>query len=268
MSQSDSTGKKLPQGIVTEEDPVLDAPENVEFSGVQKKSPEDLADVDSTADKRNNLRSGQRNLQSRSCGADKSVRMYKFCINGDCDAGANGEHKLRLDGQNLSGDFVNFREGQCHNLNYRSVHVNAYKSMTVGTEEHDDWSENDSYFTQLPASKWYDPTCAKYEIVLSKEFDGAKEVSMCYSFGASGINGSLTLDASVERCERWTEPAESFVWFLEVSPSCFDSPAGWYDRDGPDFNCAWYAREGRCAKYGNSYTNFGKTAKQACCSCK
>eukprot|EP00808_Paulinella_micropora_P006370 g63008.t1 len=49
---------------------------------------------------------------------------------------------------------------------------------------------------------------------------------------------------------------------------CVDSPAGWYDSDGPTYNCAWYAAGStRCTQYGGSYANFGKTAKQACCAC-
>merc|ERR1719461_1732406 len=44
--------------------------------------------------------------------------------------------------------------------------------------------------------------------------------------------------------------------------------AGWYDSDGPIFNCAWYgANTDRCDWYGNYYANFGYTANQACLSC-
>jgi len=49
--------------------------------------------------------------------------------------------------------------------------------------------------------------------------------------------------------------------------SCSDSPRGWYDSDGPEYNCGWYARGNNCQDYGDGYSNFGKTAKQACCSC-
>lgn len=49
--------------------------------------------------------------------------------------------------------------------------------------------------------------------------------------------------------------------------TCSDSPSGWYDSDGPVYNCAWYSRENRCQRYGDDYANKGKTAKQACCSC-
>ena len=41
----------------------------------------------------------------------------------------------------------------------------------------------------------------------------------------------------------------------------------WYDEDGPSYDCDWYAQGTRCAAYGNSYANFGKTANTACCAC-
>jgi hypothetical protein len=51
--------------------------------------------------------------------------------------------------------------------------------------------------------------------------------------------------------------------------TCVDSPAGWYDSDGPTFTCQWYKENNYCDSFGstNEYTNFGKNAKQACCVC-
>jgi hypothetical protein len=43
---------------------------------------------------------------------------------------------------------------------------------------------------------------------------------------------------------------------------------GWYDSDGPIFNCEWYSKFERCEKYGSMYSNGGYTANEACCSCK
>ena len=50
-------------------------------------------------------------------------------------------------------------------------------------------------------------------------------------------------------------------------PSCIDDPIGWYDIDGEDYNCNWYAFGTNCEKYGNGYENFGTTANEACCAC-
>ena len=50
-------------------------------------------------------------------------------------------------------------------------------------------------------------------------------------------------------------------------PLCTDSPLDWHDIDGPTYTCSWYAHDFNCESYGNSYTNLGKTANQACCVC-
>lgn len=52
-----------------------------------------------------------------------------------------------------------------------------------------------------------------------------------------------------------------------ATPACVDSPEGWYDSDGSTYNCQWYSNGDNCARYGNYYANFGKTANQACCVC-
>jgi hypothetical protein len=50
--------------------------------------------------------------------------------------------------------------------------------------------------------------------------------------------------------------------------TCQDSPLGWYDSDGPDYNCGWYSLGDNCAKHGDSYSGQGgKTANEACCAC-
>ena len=41
----------------------------------------------------------------------------------------------------------------------------------------------------------------------------------------------------------------------------------WHDSDGADYNCQWYALGNNCAESGDSYANFGMTAKEACCAC-
>ena len=58
-----------------------------------------------------------------------------------------------------------------------------------------------------------------------------------------------------------TEPTSS------PSGVCTDDPVGWYDIDGPIFDCAWYKEGNNCSLFGNNYENFGKTANQVCCVC-
>lgn len=53
-----------------------------------------------------------------------------------------------------------------------------------------------------------------------------------------------------------------------IDPSCVDSPIGWFDSDGPTYDCAWYAVDTRCEDVGDFYPGVdGKTANQACCVC-
>ena len=46
---------------------------------------------------------------------------------------------------------------------------------------------------------------------------------------------------------------------------CTDK-GGWFDSDGIEFNCLWYAEGTNCA-YGNLSAHAGLTAKTACCAC-
>ena len=40
-----------------------------------------------------------------------------------------------------------------------------------------------------------------------------------------------------------------------------------YLQDGSKYNCAYYAQDDKCAKYGSSYANEGVPANVACCDC-
>jgi rRNA maturation protein Nop10 len=42
---------------------------------------------------------------------------------------------------------------------------------------------------------------------------------------------------------------------------------GWYDADGPEYDCTWYALDDNCQLYGSELENFGYTANEACCVC-
>eukprot|EP00986_Skeletonema_menzelii_P012030 scaffold6413_cov126-Skeletonema_menzelii.AAC.2 len=160
----------------------------------------------------------QRGLAAKTCSKEKKVSIYKFCIEGDCDSGAEGEHRLKLDGQWLWNGFRDFREGQCHSINHSAKTVAAWKSLAVGTEEHDDWSENDSYFATMTASSWYSETCETYELILAKEHTSAKKESMCWEMSAAGGAKGVDLGLTATRCTEWTTPSESFLWYLKVEP--------------------------------------------------
>ena len=155
---------------------------------------------------------------NRACSQDKKVTLFRFCIDGSCDAGANREHRLRLDGQWLWNGYKNFREGQCHNMRY-TRNVAKWKSLTVGTEEHDTTSENDSWFANMPARNWYSPSCGTYEIILAKQFKASKQWTSCVDTSLSGsFKGAIEGQISSSTCAEWTQPAESFIWHLKVEP--------------------------------------------------
>lgn len=63
-------------------------------------------------------------------------------------------------------------------------------------------------------------------------------------------------------------PATSVAPATTEGQVCADSP-GWHDSGDPDFDCKWYSEmaEGRCAKYGTRFDNFGMSANAACCAC-
>lgn len=164
----------------------------------------------------------------------KRIKIFRFCINGDDDSGANGEHQIRFNGlkyyplkaddcrQNDEG-FCEWREGQCHNLpNANWETVDTAHSITVGTEEHDDWSENDSYSAALSAAEWYSPTCEPYEVRFSVSFKPNREKTVCWEASktvtAERSNVQGELNAGVQSCSSWTQPAETYVWYMEVKP--------------------------------------------------
>lgn len=169
------------------------------------------------------------------CSDAKKIRIVKFCINGEDDAGPNGEHMIRLNGdpyyptqesdcyQDPIG-FCEWRESQCHNLeNARFVTIDAYRSIDVGTEEHDSFSENESFFVTLLSHEWYNPTCNPYEVMFTRDFESEMSRSVCWNIGGNvggsigGIEGEL--NAGIEDCSEWIEPSESYVWLMIVEPN-------------------------------------------------
>lgn len=57
--------------------------------------------------------------------------------------------------------------------------------------------------------------------------------------------------------------------WVNVPTNVCHSVQGWYDSDGPYYDCAWYTENtNRCFWYGWGYRNFGHTANTACCACR
>ncbi len=53
-----------------------------------------------------------------------------------------------------------------------------------------------------------------------------------------------------------------------MGEDCSDSPPGWYDSDGPAYDCEWYSKSNNCQVHGDNYPDeYGITANIACCAC-
>ena len=57
----------------------------------------------------------------------------------------------------------------------------------------------------------------------------------------------------------------AFTSVISTSGVCYYG-ADWYDADGPEYNCDYYASNG-CPDFGDNYANFGLNAQTACCDC-
>lgn len=105
--------------------------------------------------------------------------------------------------------------------------------------------------------------------------DVARELAMVVGLKeGEGSHLLQGLDPGPQEAPAQTSHLNSSLLQTELGPpplgreGCHDSPYGWYDSDGPQYSCGWYAATNRaCQHYGGSYANFGKTAKQACCAC-
>ena len=135
---------------------------------------------------------------------------------------------MKLDGSWLYGDYRDYREGQCHNLNPNTLSVKSKTiqpgvPLNVATEEHDNWpNSNDYWSAQIPSEEWYDPTCASYEVKIAKEHTGRKEVSSCIWYNFSD---NIFYSSSAGVCDKWVEPPQSFIWMMKVDPIKEEQPA-------------------------------------------
>jgi hypothetical protein len=152
-----------------------------------------------------------------------------FCIMGDDDTGAHSEHQIQLNANRYypssSSDcaqsdegFCDWREGMCHNLvGAQFQMVDAYKSITVGTLEHDSSSENDATSAILSSNDWYNPTCEPYEVKFTRDFKSERERSVCWNVNLA-VGEGIAINPGIEDCTTWTDPAESYIWLMTVEP--------------------------------------------------
>ena len=152
----------------------------------------------------------------------KVASIYKFCIEGKPDGGDEGEHKLFLNDKSLSTDHIKFRQGTCNHYEHDPVIVDTHVSLTVATEEEDKWGFTtgyDSHFATMSVGDWYRDTCEPYEIRLAVQHTSGSDQKSCVDAkGNVGNDGTASAGVSANTCKNWTNPANSYVWFVEVKP--------------------------------------------------
>lgn len=109
------------------------------------------------------------------------------------------------------------------------------------------------------------------------------DASYCANWGDLFENFNATANQACCVCgggdERPTSPTTAPLSSPTMNPTlsptsnmtnseCIDNPVGWYDSDGPNFNCTWYGLNATfCADWGDMFENFNTTANKACCIC-
>jgi len=82
-----------------------------------------------------------------------------------------------------------------------------------------------------------------------------------------GFIGPVTAAYFIKNDPNNPFPTASPTTAAPAPAPCTDDPENWYDSDGPQYDCDWYAQGNNCAQYGDSFENDGKTANEACCGC-
>jgi hypothetical protein len=149
-----------------------------------------------------------------------------------------GEYRLRLKGAhywpinstdcspssvfNGAGKiWCKYEVNQFHSIPGPLVCRKRHESLDVGIVDYWPLIEPKSFAVVLNNTSWYIDTCDPYEIAVSKEFNDASSFSICWSAEAIAAYRSwLGVVAQIQGCLTWTSPAESFVWYLEMTPAC------------------------------------------------
>jgi len=167
------------------------------------------------------------------CSRDKSIQINQFCINGETEFSLEdfGEHTLRLNGMNYwpSSGYERLREGECHDIPGPKWDVEAFTNLIVGTEEHDPFfffkNRNDNTFAELSVSEWYSTSCDPYEVRVARDFENANRHKVCTDAMLANANNITSISESVSSCSDWTDPADSYIWYIRVEPQFIIDPS-------------------------------------------
>lgn len=175
------------------------------------------------------LRGGVRLLEEQKPRCPKKrVRIHTFCIDGYPDFFDFAQHQLSLNAQPLNSGHIDMKQGACNQYHHQPIAVDEWKSLTVGTEEVDYFMgtkviiDHDRDYATIPPGDWHSDTCDPYEIQIAKQHTSGSTSSGCYNLGASGgldeFGIPIKLDLGYKDCSEWTQPSESYRWFIEVEP--------------------------------------------------
>ena len=176
---------------------------------------------------------------TKSC-PEKMLRILRFCIDGEPEDAGNGiEIQISLNdvrnyypgdggcGRNDKNDegFCEVPKNSCLFLdNPLSQPYENFFTLLVGFEEDDNGSNDFSFGDALPG-QWYSDDCRPYEVQIYREFQATTTVKSCYniegSVGATvplkGVEVSGEVKGGFESCSTFEKPAESYVWYVEVT---------------------------------------------------
>lgn len=89
-----------------------------------------------------------------------------------------------------------------------------FESISVWLEDHDVWSTNERVSGSLSPDEWNNRQCAPYEIRYAINFEEESINSVCWQVGTDF--GTNVVGIGVESCEIWMDPAESYIWTINV----------------------------------------------------
>lgn len=122
------------------------------------------------------------------------------------------------------------------------VPIENFQSLTVGTEREVGFGFGDeATFVRMAATEWNTESCEPYEIVMARDFGSQQDKKLCWNVDLSlpipigdmkkgsslecNVDGGVSsggVDLNVDCCHSWTEPPESYIWFMKVYPKVYD----------------------------------------------
>lgn len=177
------------------------------------------------------------------------------CVKACC--GCGGGHKFRAEEEPTATNSIPSLPPQMDN--------NPTASPTSCLNSPENWHDTDG---QNYNCYWYSQgaNCETYGHLTAYAMYGKTANEACCGCGG-GVrsteenNAELTAVTSTPTMTPTKSPMSS------LTTQCVDKYDGWHDADGPSYGCLWYGEGSRCDDYGHSYSNFGYTASEACCSC-